>query len=136
MPHVSKRKLDPKIERELNALLEYVLGHLKPEEAKRLLSSLLSDTERLMLAKRIATVFLLEENLPESQIAETLKLTPDTISKISLMLETSKGQGFKVAVSKMKNLERIRLFKKILLDFARYAIRAAGGRPMEKPYYK
>lgn len=81
MPHLSRRKLDPKVEKELNTLLEYTLGHLKPKEAQKLLESLLSRTEKLMLAKRVAAVVLLDEGLPESQIAETIKLTPDTISQ-------------------------------------------------------
>jgi len=78
------------------------LGHLKSDEAGKLLGALLSDTERMMFAKRLATVLLLDENLPESQISETLKLTPDTISKISLMLKTPKGEGFTIALSKRK----------------------------------
>lgn len=129
MPHVSRRKLEPKVEKELNALLEYTLGHLQSQEAEKLLEALLSKTERLMLGKRVAAILLLDEEVPESQIAEMIKLTPETISKLALLLETPKGQGFKVAIEKIKTLQKIRLFKKILWEVARRAIRAAGGRP-------
>jgi len=128
MPHISKRKLDVRVERELETLFEYVLGHLNPNEAQKLLESLLSKTEKLMLAKRIAAVFLLHENLTEFQISETIKLTPDTLSKLAMLLETPRGQGFRVAIAKAQNLQRIRLFKKILLEVAGRVIRGAGGR--------
>lgn len=129
MPHVSKRKLDPRVEKELYTLLDYTLGHLKPDEAQKLLEALLSQTEKLMLGKRIAAVLLLDDGLPQTHIAETIKLTSETISKLSLLLETPRGQGFKVVIDKARNLQRTRLFKKILLDVLSKAVRAAGGRP-------
>lgn len=128
MPHVSRRKLDPRVEKELYTLLDYTLGHLKPDEAQKLLEALLSQTEKLMLGKRIAAILLLDDGLPQAHIAETIKLTPETISKLSLLLETPRGQGFKVVIDKARNLQRTRLFKKILLDVLSKAIRAAGGR--------
>ncbi|HVF68998.1 MAG TPA: Trp family transcriptional regulator, partial [Xanthomonadales bacterium] len=79
MPHVSKNKLDKKTEDNLIQTLELVLSKLtKDAEIKGFLLSLLSPTERLMLAKRLAIAMLLKENLPATHIAHTLHVTRDT----------------------------------------------------------
>ena len=135
MPHLSKRKLDPKVYRELVTLFEYVLGHLNSKDAQELLTSLFSETEKLMLAKRIATVFMIDEKIPYSHISDTLKLSPDTVHKIALEMETPKGNGFQIAINKLNDMEREKLFKKILTNAIRIAIRSAGGRPLDKVYY-
>lgn len=128
MPHVSKVKLDQKIEKDLIKTLEFVLTKLtKEEEMNRFLLSLLTPTERLMLAKRLAMTVLLKENLPDSHISATLKVTRATITKMQLFLE-ARGQGYDYALKKLENEEIIREFKGILIKLARYAVRAAGGR--------
>lgn len=128
MPQVSRRKLPKKAEEELIKQLKTVLSKIsKNEEMSIFLDALLTETEKLMLAKRLAIVVLLEEGLSESQIAETLHVTRMTVSRTRYYLE-SRGQGYKVALRKIAREKDLQLFKKILLRFVRYSTRAAGGR--------
>jgi Trp operon repressor len=128
VPHVSKNKLSKNIEENLTKTLELALARIsKEEEIKGFLLSLLSPTERLMLAKRLAIIILLREDLPDYKIAQTLNVTRETVSRIKMLSEI-KGDGFKTAFIKLRNEKLMQDLKSILLDLAAYSVRAAGGR--------
>lgn len=128
MPHVSRIKLDQKVEEDLIRTLEFVLTKLtKEEEMNGFLLSLLTPTERLMLAKRLAMTILLKENLPDSHISAALKVTRPTVSRMQLFLE-SRGEGFEYALQKLQNEKIVQEFKGALKSLASYAVKAAGGR--------
>lgn len=80
MPQVSRKRLPPEILKSLSDSLVFAFKDIiKGKEMEAFLGSLLTPTEKLMLAKRIAVAYL--------------------------------------------------------FSLARYAIRAAGGRPLKSPYY-
>lgn len=121
MPHVSFRKLPKQIEEELITNLKVVFRKVnKDEEISELFTSLLSSTEQLMLAKRLAIIALLQEGIAESKISEMLKVTRITVEKMRLFLET-KGEGFRIAVKKLEEEKRLKEFKSSLLELANYA---------------
>jgi uncharacterized protein YerC len=91
------------------------------------LDSLLTGTEKLMLAKRLAIVFLLEEGLTESQIAETLHVTRMTVEKMRYFYE-SRGEGYRHALKKLAQKKQREEFEKLFFKFVSYAAKAAGGR--------
>lgn len=127
MPHVSKRKLKPQTEKELTRTLEIVLSGIKAKEEMNLfLLSILSDTEKVMLAKRLAIVVLLKENIPESTIADILHVTRETVARLRYSLEL-RGQGYEIALKELEKENILKQFKKVLISLARYSIRAAGG---------
>lgn len=127
MPHVSKNKLNKNVEANLVYTLELVLAKLtKEEEIKGFLLSLLTPTERLMLAKRLTMIILLKEGLPDSHIAATLHVTRGTVSRMQLFLE-ARGQGYEFALKKLSDEKTMQDLKKILLKLTAYTIRAAGG---------
>lgn len=135
MTHVSRYKLPKKTEETLIKNLNLVLSKIsKQEEMEYFLNAFLTETEKLMLAKRLAVAVLLEEGIPESQIAETLHVTRITVAKMRYFLE-SRGQGYKVALQKIAREKDLQLFKKLLLELARQAIRSAGGRPLTSIYH-
>ncbi|MBM3209444.1 hypothetical protein FJZ40_04100 [Candidatus Shapirobacteria bacterium] len=126
MPQVSRRKLSAKTENNLLGNLDLVLGHLtKTEEISAFLESLLTKTERLMVAKRLAVAILLNENFSEAQIAEALHLTRMSVSRMRYYLE-SHGQGYQFALREINKQKVFQVFKKFLIDLAAYSIRAAG----------
>lgn len=127
MPHVSRYKLDKKTEEELIKTLRIVFTRInKNEEMVCFFLSLFSETEQLMLAKRLAIIVLLKEKIPESRIADILHVTRITVEKMRLFLET-KGEGFKIALRKLEEEKILQEFKKFLIKLTRYSIRAAGG---------
>ncbi len=129
MPHVSRKKLSPKILDQLIDSLLFVLTDIKDKkEMGEFLNSFLSQTEKVMLAKRLAIVFLLEEKIEETKIADTLNVTQPTVSRMRLWHEAH-GAGYQWAITKIRKQKLLEEIKKIALQLAAYAIRAAGGRP-------
>jgi len=62
MPHISRKKLDKTAEHKLLQTLELVLAKItRVEEVDIFFLSLLTPTERVMLAKRLAIIILLNE---------------------------------------------------------------------------
>ena len=85
MPHVSKRKLDEKYVQDL--FLEIVSVFEKAGrrgELRQVLSQLLTPTEKIMLAKRLAVISMLSQDIPIHDIAGSLSMSPSTIDIMSL----------------------------------------------------
>lgn len=94
MPRVSTRRLDKNIEQEIVANLDWLVSQLKSEEQANLfLQFVLTREERLMLAKRLAVLFLIHKGYHYSDIAEALKITPATISKFRSVFDVSSAEA-------------------------------------------
>ena len=91
------------------------------------LSSLLSDTEKLMLAKRLALVVMIAEGISDSEISQGLHLSRVTVAKMRYFYE-ARGNGFKIALKKLDEQKRLDAFKQTLFSLARYSVKSAGGR--------
>ena len=128
MTHVSRRKLPAKTRQQILDGLLFVLTNIKSgKEMEQFLDAFLSETEKIMLAKRLAIVFLLEEGIEEMEIAETLNVTQATVSRIKLWYET-KGKGYKIAIKKLRKQKLLNELKTLALKLATKTIRHAGGR--------
>lgn len=91
MPHISKRKLD---ERHIQDLFMEIVSVLEKAgrrgKLRLVLGQLLTFTEKIMLAKRLAVVAMLDQKIPIHDIAESLYMSPSTIDIMSLKFETEK----------------------------------------------
>ena len=91
MPHISSKKLKQenlqKLYDEFSIALE---KSAKRSWAKLFLNDFLTKTEKIMLAKRFAVIYLLSKEVPVSYIAESLCMSPATISRMSLKFEIGK----------------------------------------------
>jgi Trp operon repressor len=83
MTHISKRALSPKVTAQLFAQLAKLVSVARKADADGVLAGLLSPAERIMLAKRFATVIMLNEELPQSTIATRLDLSRSTVAHIA-----------------------------------------------------
>lgn len=127
MPHVSRRNLPKKTEIELiNSLKIVVRRTTKNGEIEKLISSLLTKTERLMIAKRLAIVVMLKEKVQEQDIADALHVTKETVERLKLLYQLH-SEGYEVAIKKLQDEKIYKQFKRALISLARYAGRAAGG---------
>jgi uncharacterized protein YerC len=83
MPHISSKKLKQehlqKLYNEFNSALE---KSAKKSWTKFFLSDFLTNTEKIMLAKRFAVIFLLSKGIPVSYIAESLHMSETTIFRM------------------------------------------------------
>ena len=128
MPQVSRVKLNKKTENKLTETLTLILSKVSMDSDMNVfLAALLTPTEKLMLAKRIAIVVLLKENLSDTQISSVLNVTRITVAKMRYFLE-ARGQGYDVAIRVLENQKLIDELKSVLVKLAGYSFRAAGGR--------
>ena len=116
MPRVSPRPIKKEIEKEITANLGWVFSQLKSEPAaKDFLDDFLTDEERLMLAKRLAVIYLLKEGYSYNKISEALKITPVTIGKIRLISKLGKPRT-KDVLNRMRNRFSLKSVGKSFLE--------------------
>ncbi|QQG46517.1 MAG: hypothetical protein HYY55_01580 [Candidatus Niyogibacteria bacterium] len=83
MPHISKRKLKKKAFLKMNDRFYAVMASLKDKNFGRLFfGDLLSSTERIMLAKRLAVILMLFNKYPFTVVEKTLKVSPSTVGRL------------------------------------------------------
>lgn len=113
MPRVSTRRLDKNIEQEIVANLDWLVSQLKSEEqAQSFLQFVLTREERLMLAKRLAVLYLLSKRISYSKIASALKITLATIVKLN-KIQRASGTKFAKFFKVLDNKKGARLIKTI-----------------------
>ena len=96
MPHVSKHKLKEKTERDIEDRLMLFLNTTTLKTRKGIFDELFTKTERLMIAKRLAILFLVNDGLPTHTISERLRVSPSTVARF----ENSSRKGrFKTTIS-------------------------------------
>ncbi|MFA6520626.1 MAG: Trp family transcriptional regulator [Candidatus Paceibacterota bacterium] len=104
MPHVSSKKLKQEI---LNKLYKE-FGQAFEKSARRskaglFLGDILTKTEKVMLAKRFAVIYLLSQEVPVSYIAESLGMSYSTIFRMSLKYDIGKYSAILRAIRQEKS---------------------------------
>lgn len=88
MVRLNKNDLTADKLNELFLQLNYVLGKLTADQVDSFLSNLLGPEERIMVAKRLAIIVMLNEGYSLYKISNTLKVSPATASKVSLRVQS------------------------------------------------
>ena len=95
MTHISRKKIKKEIADELSDQFLTFLSLTRTKQDARILArELLSQTERVMLAKRLAVVILLLRGYTFEQIEESLGVTRQTV--VRLWRETKNGRYEKI----------------------------------------
>ncbi|HBT81612.1 TPA: hypothetical protein DEB04_02750 [Candidatus Giovannonibacteria bacterium] len=82
MPHVSRKRVKKDIfKRMSNEFIENIASLKNSSEIRGFLNELLTPTERIMLAKRMAAILMLKKGIPFRIVIRTLKLSPSTVSR-------------------------------------------------------
>ncbi len=117
MPHISKKKLEPDL---LEGLLSQLIGVFKVASKQNTLSvfteELFTSTEKIMFAKRLAAILMLNRGVPQHVISEKLKMSSSTISKLSLEIEVGKYNSI-VSVTKSRSEKIINAVLDEILEF-------------------
>ena len=80
MPHVSKKKLKKKVFIKIGEQLSNTIIHANsPRELRWIFKELITPTERVMLAKRLAIILMIDKGYSFNTIQRTLKVTPQTL---------------------------------------------------------
>lgn len=106
MSQVSKFPIHKDVEKRMFEIFKSSISGLKnSEDIDDFLEDFLSPSEKIMLAKRLAIAVLLAKGHVYPSIAKILRVTPTTISTISLRLKYS-GRGYKRIVNKILSSEK------------------------------
>ena len=111
MPHLSKRKLDARTERLLIASLVQLISNLSPSQTEKLLKAIFTNTERLMLAKRVGASLLISEGISQAKISESLKLSEDTVHKFVLIIKAGDKSSWDFILHKLENWHELATLK-------------------------
>ncbi len=88
MPHISKQLLEKKRFLEIHRQLFKIITEIsRSGKTKIILDELLTKTEKLMLAKRLAIIFMLDQKESMYAISNILKVSPSTVARMSLSYE-------------------------------------------------
>ncbi|KKT75795.1 MAG: TrpR family protein YerC/YecD [Microgenomates group bacterium GW2011_GWA2_44_7] len=89
---VSKKKLNPNLEKEITRLFFQTIADLKtPQFIKAFLSDLLSEAETTAVVKRLAIIYWLSNKRSYENIRENLKVSSATIAAIEKQTKDSAG---------------------------------------------
>ncbi len=115
MALVSRNKVDDRILEKLFAMLFEIVGNADDrDDFDAILQSILSSTEKIMIAKRIAIFYLLIKEVDYRVICKTLKVSAATVFKFRSIFENNdsvKG-GIEAIIGKDKLKE---IFEEIYL---------------------
>ena len=115
MPHVSSKKIKKEV---LNKLYSEFNGALEKSARKSgtrlFLGDLLTRTEKVMLAKRFAVIYLLSKKVPHSYISESLGISYPTISRMSLKYDLGKYSLLLKTIKSLDQEDIWRILEKIL----------------------
>lgn len=117
MTRISKYKVNKEVLERIFYLMFEVLSNKKNiKQFNSITRELLSSTERIMIAKRVAIIYMLMKEVDYSIISESLKVSTATISKFSAIFENSKG-----LVNSLQKIVRnekiVDFFEKLIIDF-------------------
>jgi uncharacterized protein YerC len=109
MPHISKKKLGKKTVGKIFSKLIILLGKARNHrEISNILDELFTETEKIMMAKRLALILMLDGNIPHQRIQEVLTMSPSTIARLYFGIERGKYEFIRnIAKKDRVDLEKI-----------------------------
>jgi uncharacterized protein YerC len=109
MTRISRFPLNEKVLEKLFDLFFEIVGRKKnKEEFLKTIYDLLSPVERIMIAKRIAIIYLLLKKIDYVTICDVLKVSPSTVAKFNLLME--KSDGIVPAFKEILTNEKVKIF--------------------------
>jgi uncharacterized protein YerC len=113
MPHVSGRKLKKKTSDKIFKKLIRTFEDAHQHNFLAFFNELFTDTEKKMLAKRLAIIFLLNKEIPQHRIVDVLHVSSSTVARMSLNMEIRKYNSLLKITSRKEN-ELVNLIEFIL----------------------
>jgi Trp operon repressor len=108
MTHISKNKIPV----ETNDLirkqfLNIFVAQTTKKEVGKLVEEMFSETETIMLAKRISIIVMLSYNCSSYEISKTLKVSPSTVLRLSAMRQSGKFSHIEKILARKKYRESL-----------------------------
>ena len=112
MSQVSKNPLSKESNYEIQATLWWLLARLDNDsDIRNFLNGLLTKTEKIMLAKRLAIAFLLSKNYNYRDISDALKVSTATVGKIKEAMDKTEG-SYELLIKKLEKRNELKKLEK------------------------
>jgi len=109
MTRISKYRVEKKVLKKLYSLMFEIISNMDEEERfTGIMNELLSPTEKIMIAKRVAIIYLLIKGIDYLVIADVLKVSSRTIAKFHSIIE--EGKEVKNIIESVAGNDRIKVF--------------------------
>jgi len=109
MTRISKYRVEKKVLKKLYSLMFEIISNMDEEERfTGIMNELLSPTEKIMIAKRVAIIYLLIKGIDYLVIADVLKVSSRTIAKFHSIIE--EGKEVKNIIESVAGNDRIKDF--------------------------
>ncbi|MFH1402343.1 MAG: Trp family transcriptional regulator [Patescibacteria group bacterium] len=104
MVNVSKKKLKKDVLNQINNRLVETVAMLKTNDStKNFINDLLGESEKIVLAKRLSVVFMLQENISWYRISTLLKVSDTTVKKIAMKIDNGEYENILNIVKQKKS---------------------------------
>jgi len=105
MSQVSSQYIDNKVKRKIERLFSYCIKQCRDDNTvAEFVDDLLTPTEKIMLAKRVAIALMILKKNTYEEIKNKLKVSKSTIWKVSTWL-SAKGKGYRKLLSEVIKTE-------------------------------
>lgn len=110
MSQVSRLPLSKGLETQMYSLFRKVLADFRTEkDVEDFLEDLLTPTEKIMLGKRFAIAFLLDQGYTQRAIHSIMRVSVTTVSAVSFWLH-HKGVGYRKVIDKIRAEQKMNDF--------------------------
>lgn len=110
MTQVSRNPLGKETNKEIQSTLWWLLARLNNDsDIQNFLNGLLTKTEKVMLAKRLAIAFLLSKGYTYRDISDVLKVGTATVCRIREMMDRTNGD-YEIFIKKLEKREELKKF--------------------------
>lgn len=117
MSQVSRMPLPKGLEEQMHSLFRRALADLHTEQdVGNFLDDLLSPTEKIMLAKRLAIAILLDKGYDQRTVHAIMNVSVTTVNGVNFWLK-NKGSGYRIVLKKLKEQKEWQELKGDLEEF-------------------
>ncbi len=117
MVNISKRPVDEeKLFKLYQLFFEVVNNAGDKDEFMELIQDILTPVEQIMIAKRIAIIYLLIKNVEQVEIAQHIKVSRATVGKFNLLFYKKKTRLITVIESFLKSEKISHFFENLFAD--------------------
>jgi uncharacterized protein YerC len=115
MPHVSKNKISEKVMSKIKKDLISVIS--KPVNKKTIIEDIFTETEYIMIAKRLAIIILITKGFSKYRISKNLKVSISTVIRFQKDIDLGRYSNLqKIVNSKQKSdVKIVDVLEKVLL---------------------
>jgi Trp operon repressor len=117
MTNISKRPIDAKKLFKLYELFFEVVNNAgDKDEFMEIIKDILTPIEQIMIAKRIAIIYLLIKNVDQTTIVDYIKVSRSTVSRFKLLFYNKKTKLITIIESFLKNEKISHFFEDLFAD--------------------